>query len=347
MRKKNAVGCPCCSDECGVIRVTVQDCTPGDAFTPTRTVALTTGALVTVYDSSGDVVDTCTTDATGICEVAIPSAGSYRVRATKTGKLPAEKTISATCTTNNVSLQMGRGLRVFVQECGCPAVGVVVSVTQTSGGTFTGTLTTDIDPETPSYGSVIFDTPVATGNTFSYTLTKSPHTTVTGTITVTTSAAACYYQATVGIGGESTHFCFPPDVCYDPAPATIFVTFSASAGRWGTLAGTTVSIARDGDNYSWTGCFGTSISDDGPRRLRVRVVVLGSGCPPQGPAAGGLSGTALYLDSDTTCTGAGIAYSTLSLSSGTAACPFAFTMLETVTNSIDGATTPASITVGE
>lgn len=101
----------CCPEEeiCeGSIEVTVRICS---------TNALVSGAVITIYDDEDEEIGTATTTATGVVEIDIPAAGTYKIKVVKTGQNDIYYDLDATCTKNSITLKFGWIVQIVVSGC--------------------------------------------------------------------------------------------------------------------------------------------------------------------------------------------------------------------------------------
>lgn len=171
-----------CSGSCGQICVTVKN----SAGT------LISGGTITVKDGGGTTIGTCTTNGSGVCCVAIPSAATYTVTFTKTSYTSVTVSVVATCTTNNVTICTGTQVTFSVSlSCGVSSIGTSVSITGVGSGTVDGTGT--------------WISPVPSPGTYSYTISRTGYATQTGTFTVLVNCGSATVSTT--LVPDSTHNC--------------------------------------------------------------------------------------------------------------------------------------------
>jgi hypothetical protein len=209
------------------------------------------GAVVTVKDSHGTTVGTCTTNGSGQCCVGVTKTGPYTTSISASGYCTRAGTaiIFACGGTSSVSNSLfpttitalfGAGLccsGLGESGVGCypsEAYPVTVSVMQTAGGTFTGSCTI-----TSSAGcslSLPAPCPGTADNVFSVAFSSPGFITVTNTITLpnSTSGWQCSTGSSALLVTPSSNWCFPGNDCIGVIPGSITVTFSHDITGCGT-----------------------------------------------------------------------------------------------------------------
>lgn len=232
-------GCTCCGGTC-FIRVTLTaQC--GGAAVASATVT------VAASGSPGTILDTQTTNGSGIATLTVPSTGTYVVTRSKTGLTTTSSNVTvSTCpgTTNSSLTIPPATFDVNFSGClaGClPSATYPIRVTCTQRGS--GTYTTTIDITSTALFTVTL--PWYTGATPAYDYsalcpTSSGYSTINNTLN-----PQCF-TASIGVGLNETNtgwFYFPEYLCIQAAPTTVYLTLGSNTTMWGAYAGQTLTLA--------------------------------------------------------------------------------------------------------
>lgn len=311
--------CGCCGCDPTTTKVSVQPTSRCGAVA-------VNGATVTVKDSHGTTVGTCTVSS-GSCCVGVSKKDTYTITVTASGFCDATTTvvISSCGSTHNVPVTMNplaipatfsAGLccdndpGLGVGRC-CPtaSIPVTVSVTQTVGGTFTNTCTL-----TSCSGCVIdlpAPCPPSSSNVFSVTWSATGFTSQARTVTVTSST--CSTGVNVVLVNSSSNYCYSGSDCIDSIPTSLTVTLHIL----GFACNGTYTVPLDtGLTPNCTPSYRGTFSCTGPFTVTISVSgSIGAGCTVP---------TSRFVNVSTSPAGLPVPGALMILSSGTAACPVSF-----------------------
>lgn len=280
------------------------------------------GASVTIGS------DTETTNGSGQATFTSAPPGATGT-ITATGYCTKTFTVPADCSNLTVNIAATSVVYTFIPTICCQigtggcyatvAIPVTVTVTQTSGGTFT-----DSCVATSSAGcNITLPAPCAgsPNNVFDVVWTATGFDTVTTSVTV--APGACPTTATAGLTTPSDHFCYSGSDCLDAIPASVSVTINTWSPAVAVCAGpfSLAFSAADDCTTEYGGSTGTIfscvIAGCPGANINLRVVITASaGCVPVASVIMTVTGP---------CFGGGGFGAVMPSVSGTVACPIAFT----------------------
>jgi hypothetical protein len=329
------MGCCGCDPTTTKVCGTITDACDGTALS---------GVAVTVKDSGGAVAGTATTDGSGNYCVGLTKIDTYTIAFSKTGYFPEVNVSSVTCTPSPVvitacgdSVTHSTGLYpnvipvLFTANicCGCDPTGatpITVTVTQTSGGTFTGTCTIS------SSAGCIINLPAATplcGTDFVFTVTYTGTGFVTQTQTITLFGGSlgfwnCPFSANApAMVTPSGNWCSPGNDCFTAMPRSVNVTLAtgnpSACPPDGTYACALISTSGC-DDPTYQGVFSVTCPGSGPTTVTITVHISTAYCTGSGSP-----------NTSNVVINAGSGGTTLFYTGGSVSCPIAFTAGATAT----------------
>lgn len=163
-------GCDCCGGPSTQVCAEVAECSGGSYVA-------SSGATVTVRDSTNAVVGTCTTNGLGRCCVTVPGAGTYTVSASKGGNTSKTETVVvAAGGTGNAVLFVQRTRISFTVSNATPQpVGVSNTIDGASVTATQGLVT--VSGTTDANGQITLDFP--SPGTWNFTISRARYATST------------------------------------------------------------------------------------------------------------------------------------------------------------------------
>ena len=170
------------------------------------------------------MVDSGTTDASGMFTLHVPVAGSYQLTISKATFTTVVLPVTANCDGMPIELtiSMGASVTFVVNGCGCVLPGATVAIAQTAGGSYAASGVTDVS------GVVVFYLPVTPGSAFAYTISAPLYQTAvltSGTLTGST----CTFNIGHHLTTDPGYMCYggTPPYCRDPIPPSVTLTIAA------------------------------------------------------------------------------------------------------------------------
>jgi hypothetical protein len=291
----------------------------------------------TVNDDEENVIGTCTTPTTGQlvakCCVAIPGPGTYTLGGDAVGlTIPPSITVGEKdCGDKIVEASVPGEVEpdecerhVCVTLCGCPLVGVNVTVTIPGGSSHAGT-TDSTGCATLTMSDLECESWI--GATYSVDESNMTLGTRTGTISAEPHNVA---GALIGAGDR---FCFPsePNHCLEIPPETLF---------WsgGGVSATLSSIGGFGTEFTWlSDCLPDGSGGFFKVAAQLPISVNPAECNADMPSTGGVQ-ISFYADGGCSTFVNGLSFNVAS-ASGSLACPVNLSMVELSNPAITGTLT--------